>query len=185
MFSIINARGRCSPHTVSKSDVCWFLSFTNWHIVWNHFCNACIYSICIHQHFCKKFQIELLDQQKGSFRFWGPINYLAWTPILAHCGGGVSANPKNPYQKKLGWSNSQWGVSGLRPKEKKNVFYASPYWLYLALPWSSIVWLWLVGWTGLDWKSLNVSLLRALLWGGNKYCIVYVAKFVWSYLKSS
>ena len=83
MFSIINARGRCSPHTVSKFDVRWFLSITNWHIAWIHFCNACIYSICTHQHFCKKFQIELLDQQKGSFRFWGQINYLAWTPILA------------------------------------------------------------------------------------------------------
>ena len=86
MFSIINARGRCSPHTVSKSDVCWFLSITHWHIVWNHFCNACIYFNCIHQQFCKKkCQIELLDQQKGSLRFRGQINYLAWTPILAHC----------------------------------------------------------------------------------------------------
>ena len=100
MFLIINARGRCSPHTVSKSDVCWFLSITHWHIVWNHFCNACIYSICIHQHFCKKFQIELLDQQKGSFRFWGPINYLAWTPILAHC-----APPPDTHTSGLGGQN--------------------------------------------------------------------------------
>ena len=35
----------------------------------------------IHQYFCKKFQIEFLDQQKGSFRFRGQINYLNFSPL--------------------------------------------------------------------------------------------------------
>ena len=35
--------------------------------------------------FISIFEKSFKDQQKGSFRFWGQINYLAWNPILAHC----------------------------------------------------------------------------------------------------
>ena len=44
--------------------------------------------------------------------------------------GGVSANPKNPYQKKLRWSKKGGGLSFLT-KSKKNSFFfnGSPKWL--------------------------------------------------------
>ena len=45
-------------------------------------------------------------------------------------GGGVSANTKNPYQKKLRWSKKGEG-GGLnfltKSKKKQFFFYASPY----------------------------------------------------------
>ena len=40
--------------------------------------------------------------------------------------GGVSPNPKNPYQKKLRWSKKGEGGSVFLLKVKKNIFYASP-----------------------------------------------------------
>ena len=47
----------------------------------------------------------------------------------ADLGGGVSANPKNPYQKKLRWSKKgEGGVSVFLLKvKKKQFFYGSPY----------------------------------------------------------
>ena len=44
-------------------------------------------------------------------------------------GGGVSANPKNPYQKKLRWSKKGegGGLSFFTKSKKKQFFYGSPY----------------------------------------------------------
>ena len=43
-------------------------------------------------------------------------------------GGGVSANPKNPYQKKLRWSKKGegGGLSFLTKSHKKTVFFLTP-----------------------------------------------------------
>ena len=47
----------------------------------------------------------------------------------ADLGGGVSANPKNPYQKKLRWSKKGegGGLSFFTKSKKKQFFYGSPY----------------------------------------------------------
>ena len=43
-------------------------------------------------------------------------------------GGGVSANPKNPYQKKLRWSKKGegGGLNFLTKSKKKTVFFMPP-----------------------------------------------------------
>ena len=49
--------------------------------------------------------------------------------LLSVKRGGASANPKNPYQKKLRWSKKGegGGLSFFTKSKKKQFFYGSPY----------------------------------------------------------
>ena len=92
MLLTVTARGCYSSHChCVKPGV----HTTKWPIMWNHFWNAYIYSICIHQHFCEKFQIELIWLRR--FGHIGPfLSCKLYLFFVANNLRNISTHAHNP-----------------------------------------------------------------------------------------